>query len=205
MRIKYIIFIMVIIGLSVSLWAQDINNKNALGFHFGSSTGSGYAMRWMGEKYGLQATLGGYTRGDNDVFFSNTEYVNSDESIIRIKEDGRDTSVIGGCNLIYILDYYKRGRFYLMGGGSYKFFYQTVYTMDYQLTQSTYNDYYTVIPGTRKRDHEIQHRWTVGLGPGFDFSFAKKFCVAFELPITYNWKHDLISYVPQIGVYYYFK
>jgi len=31
------------------------------------------------------------------------------------------------------------------------------------------------------------------------------FSLAMELPITFNWKKEVVMYIPQVGVYYYFK
>ncbi len=190
--------------LSMSLQAQDHNTKKAIGLHFGSSTGNGYAMRWMGKDAGFQLTFGAYTFGDNKVYFSESIYdYDNDATLITAEEEGRESAVNVGLNYMFMLDHFRNGRLYMMVGGSYKYFAQKIFSQDYQLNPGT--DYYYPVDGSQEENLNIEHRWTVGAGPGFDLALGKQFRLAVELPITYNWNNDVVMYVPQVGLYYYFK
>lgn len=210
MRIKYILILIILTAVSISCGAEEYNKSTAMGFHFGSLSGSGYAMRWMGEKMGLQATLGGYTYENNEDEYPRPYYledvVNMAEQTYTERYDDRESAVNFGLNYIHVLDKFSSGRFYVTIGGSYKYFYETYHTVDYAL-DSTYTDwyYYTEVPGSRKKHVDDEHRWTVGAGPGVEFWLGKKFSLAMELPITFNWKKEVVMYMPQVGVYYYFK
>jgi len=43
------------------------------------------------------------------------------------------------------------------------------------------------------------------MGLGFEIKLGKTFVWAIEMPITLNQKGDVMMYIPQSGLYYYFK
>jgi len=187
-----------------ALSAEADNTRMGIGLHFGTVSGNGYSMRWMGEDLGLQLTLGALTSGSNNVRFSNYYYPDDDEagSPISVEKKGRDRSLTGAINLIIMLDHFKRGRLYLAGGCSYTNYKKRVFTMDY--IESSYNNY-VLVEGSRREEDVLEHRWTAGLGPGVELGISSHFRIAFEVPITYNYKDDIVMYVPQVGLYYFFK
>ncbi|HOZ00368.1 MAG TPA: hypothetical protein PLG20_01030 [Candidatus Syntrophosphaera sp.] len=205
---KFLLVLVALLVACAALSAEVQNSLSAIGLHFGTSTGSGYAMRWIGEKHGIQGTFGAYTLGKSQVEFTAFEDWDYEygDSLITIDKGGRQTAANIGANYIYVLDKFKNGRVYIMGGGSYKYYQQKRFTSDYQLVNDgQYYNHYEPVPDTEAIHTKIEHRWTIGAGPGFEWAFSKQFRVAVEVPITFNWKHDIVMWIPQAGIYYYFK
>ena len=86
-----------------------------------------------------------------------------------------------GLNLITVLQEFPAGRLYTIAGGSYRYF------------SDTYDF------------GEVNNRWTVGAGLGFELITVKNLRIALELPITYDWKGNLVMWIPMGGIYYYLK
>ncbi len=163
MNVRLLLAVMLLLLLALPLYAENENSKTALGFHAGTSTGVGYAMRWMGPEVGVQATFGAYA----------------------INESSAINFAVNGMG---ILDEFRYGRIYIMAGGMVKYYHHDKYE----------DPYYP--------EEEInENRWCVGVGPGLEWILSKQFRLALEIPITYNWKNDIIMYIPQGGIYYYFK
>lgn len=197
-----IVSLMLIIACGIA--AQTDNSSVGFGLHFGTVSGNGYAMRWMGEDLGLQLTIGAMTSGSNNVKFYTTYYPDDEEfgSVITVDKKGRDRSLNGAINVLYMLDHFKKGRLYLAGGFSYTNYKKHVVSMDYRYEQ--YN-YYTLIEDSRREEDVLEHQWTAGIGPGIELGISSHFRLAFEVPVTYDYKDDIVMYLPQIGFYYYFK
>ena len=162
-------------------------------------------MRWMGPKLGLQATLGAYTSGSNDVKFNETYYDINDEytdNEITINKKGRSTSGTVALNGLIMLDHFNRGRLYIMAGGSYTYHRERVYSSRY--IRSNY-DNYNLVPNSKTSTRKTENRWTAGIGPGIELGLSRHFRIAFEVPITYNYDDEIIMYIPQVGFYYYFN
>lgn len=203
MRIKNIAILLLLLGLSLALSAQEAKSRTALGLHFGTSSGNGYSMRWMGEKHGLQATLGAYTAGSNNVSLDDYYYnYDSSSNPITVEEPGKRGAVIMGLNYLYMLDHFRSGRLYIFSGGSYQYFQERVHMADYTYSGSSN---YVIDESSRRSELHRENRWTVGVGPGFELELGSQFRFSFELPITFNWKDDIVMYIPQAGLYYYFK
>lgn len=86
-----------------------------------------------------------------------------------------------GINGIAVLDEFSKGRFYVIGGGSIR----------------NYSNK-TVVG-------EEKNRWTLGAGLGLEWILSKNLRVSLELPITWNWKDEIIMWIPMGGLYYYLK
>jgi hypothetical protein len=204
--------LMIASAIALAVWAlqaEPYNTKAGLGLHFGTSSGNGYSMRLCGKKHGVQFTIGAYTTGNNNPSFDTQMYfydASSQDSVITYERNGREKSFTGAINYLLFLDDFKTGRLYLMMGGAYTYNERKVFSMDYR-RDSVYGNsyYYNVIPDTDKNWIKAENRWTVGIGPGFDFSLGKKFRLSFEVPLTYNFKDEIVMYIPQVGLYYYFK
>jgi len=94
---------------------------------------------------------------------------------------GGESNFNAGLNIIGVLNEFPLGRFYTTAGGSYRY-----YSNQYDL-------------------NEVNNRWTVGAGLGVELIPYKNFRIALEIPITYNWKGDLVMWYPMAGIYYYLK
>lgn len=211
--IRNISLVALLILFAVTLSAKKYNEARSIGIHFGTSSGSGYAMRWMGEQLGYQLTLGAHTGGSNKVVFRD-HYTDYDANYtpdvtghIRRKLTGRSIKATIGLNSIYVLDHFNKGRLYLIGGGALTTGRKKVYSARYKLTYAGPNSssYDRVVDEPIRSEMVNIYDWIVGVGPGVEMSLTRHFRVAFEVPITYNHKGELVMYIPQIGIYYYFK
>lgn len=227
MKSKHIVLLAALMLLTLSLSAQGFLSKTAVGLHAGTQSGTGYSMRFMGEKHGFQATIGAVTWGDDNVYFPDKYYrydyyydeINLDgypmasgDTLITVRQDGRLNIANIGLNYIYTLDKFSvlrqkdLGRIYVMAGGSYEYNRQTSFTKDYHFVPEVDTMYLLPVNDDDPvRSSNLQHRWTAGAGLGVELGFGKNFRVALEMPITYNWEKRIVMYLPQIGLYYYFK
>ena len=227
MKSKQIVIIAALMLLTLTLSAQNFLSKNAVGLHAGTQSGSGYSMRFMGEKHGFQATIGAVTWGNDDVYFPDRYYYwygdfdaveNLEvpgDTLVTLRQDGRVNIANLGLNYIYTLDKFNvleqkdHGRLYVMAGGSYQYNRQNVLSKDYNWippADSTQGGFYGPVNNDDPvKNSTLQHRWTAGAGLGVELGFGKNFRVAVELPVTYNWESRIVMYIPQIGIYYYFK
>lgn len=210
MKVQYILIVTALLWAALPLAAEIQNSQAAIGVHFGTSTGSGYAMRWMGPLHGLQVTFGAYTLGKNKSSFVEFDDWDSDyggDTLVTVTSNGRKAAANLGLNYIYNLDDFRNGRVYIMGGATYQYFQQKKFSQDFRLVVDPehYYNHYEPVPDTEDSWLKREHRWTVGAGPGFEWALGKQFRLAVELPITYNWKHDIVMWIPQAGIYYYFK
>ncbi len=174
---KKILFIAILFGIT-QLMAFD-KYSTAMGLHFGTSSGNGYSIRHWGKGFSYQATFAAYT--------SNNDKPDFDNYTIFPRTYGRRTVSLGLNYLLPLLET-KDYNFYLMMGGSYAFRYKRIF--------EDIND-----SGTWKE----ADKWTMGIGPGFEFAFSDRFHVSVELPMTVNHRQDLSMTIPAAGVYYYFK
>lgn len=208
MKVLQLSLVVLMCSMAAGLIAYD-NSSRAIGLQFGTSSGSGYSYRWIGEDHGLQFTLGAITYGSNDVKFPNYLYDEDVESpgaeTTLYHRKGRKSAMSVGLNYINILDSSRSSRFYLAIGGAYTIKRDKDIVRSYNRINNNYYEYQldTTVPAvktTLNRD-----KWTVGGGPGFELTLDKHFRFTFDLPFTYNSDEEMIMYIPQVGLYYYFK
>ncbi len=203
---KYLILLLVILSTAM-LFAEDIEDhelKKALGLHFGTASGNGYSYRLMfGDKseHSLQFVFGAMTTGDNDVDFDERVYIYDTSAENEKTLKGRKTS--SSIGITYMNTLVKTGytRFYFLWGGSYLYSRRNEFTQKYLKDGSSY--YYNA-SGDPVKVKKNKDRWTLGVGPGFELFADKNLRVSLEIPITINNKSEVVPYIPQIGVYYYF-
>ncbi|MFA6720620.1 MAG: hypothetical protein WCR92_04310 [Candidatus Cloacimonadaceae bacterium] len=235
MKFAHLTLLAALLLLSLGLSAQDMLSQTAVGVHAGTQSGVGYSMRFMGEKHGLQATFGAGTWGSDNVYFPTRFYYwyddyyddywygdlepgdedAPDDTLVTLTENGRYNVANLGLNYIYTLDKFDvfrqkdHGRLYVMAGGSYEYYRQNTFSKDYHWVQAAdstdYDHYEPVNDDDPFKTSALEHRWTAGAGLGVELGFGKNFRVALELPVTYNWEKRIVMYMPQIGLYYYFK
>lgn len=188
---------------------------SSIGLHFGTSAGNGYAMRWMGDKIGWQTTLGLYTWGLDDPSFADqtSERYESNETPpnqIIMQDKGRKTFGSIAFNSLIMLDKFNDGKFYLIAGGNYEYIRRNILNAKYNLDHvenAGYANYayYNLVPDSEFKSSKQTHRWTVGVGPGVELNATRHLHFAIELPLTINQKGDIVMYIPQAGIYYYFN
>ncbi|HQH50521.1 MAG TPA: hypothetical protein PLA08_03860 [Candidatus Cloacimonadota bacterium] len=194
MKARYLLIMVSLLVISTLAFAYDVDSRTALGLHFGTSSGNGYSMRWMKGDRGLQCTFGAYTAGSND----NVDYYDDDSYLVSIRTaEGRRTSLELAANYLHTLDEFPNGLLYIMAGGSFKYFQKRMFEVDVNNHQIDWDSERSYL----KR----QLRWTIGAGPGFEIGYGSNFRFALEVPLTYNWKDEIVMYIPQAGIYYYFR
>lgn len=208
MKALHLLLIVVLCVMASGLVARD-SSERAIGIQFGTSSGSGYSYRWIGENHGLQFTLGAITYGSNNVKFPNYLY---DEDVVSPGAEstlyslkGRKSSMSVGLNYVNILESNRSSRFYLSMGGAYTIKRDKEITRSYNRINNNYYEYQlnTVVPEIKNTVKD--DKWTVGGGPGFELTLDKHFHFTIDLPLTYNSDEEIIMYIPQVGLYYYFK
>ncbi|MDD3097882.1 MAG: hypothetical protein PHU99_09205 [Candidatus Cloacimonetes bacterium] len=176
---RYLLIMIALCGIT-SLMAFE-GYSTSMGFHFGTSTGSGYSVRHWTTTNGFQGTIAAYAYGSR-----NPDYESSDFNGDDYKNARRQTGMLG-LNYLWNLQRTKDYHFYIISGGSYSL----------QKVKRYYD------PETYKWVND--NKWSVGAGPGFEMKLANRFHVSVELPITFNHKDDLVMYIPALGIYYYFR
>ena len=193
-----------ILMISTMLMAET---SRGLGLHFGTVSANGFSYRQFSGKHGFQVTIGAISLGNDDVYFYSPVYGNyNDASQITITEDGHRANVNFGLNYLYALADNPSGRFYLLGGASYLLSRIKQFEQDYSLQSNVgFDDYYTIL-----NNHPVRSKWNnkgyyyVGAGLGFELNLGRNFRWAIEMPISYNQEGDIMMYIPQTGLYYYF-
>ncbi|PKN80191.1 MAG: hypothetical protein CVU48_02800 [Candidatus Cloacimonetes bacterium HGW-Cloacimonetes-1] len=200
-RLHWLLIILVLV-CSSTLAAEDSNEARGLGMHFGTVSGNGYSYRVFQNDLGFQLTFGAYQYGNNTPSFLDTYYSSNGGTTQTVVKNGKKTLGSFGVNALSVLTKTEVSRFYLQFGFSYLVDRTDKYTQVYANTpnKGTYFKQGDKIH-TVKNDDE----WTIGIGPGLEMSGNNNLRLAIELPITYNQSKELIMYIPQIGLYYYFK
>ncbi|MDD2506597.1 MAG: hypothetical protein PHQ78_04695 [Candidatus Cloacimonetes bacterium] len=174
--LKNIVLALFLCGI-IQLVAID-NYDTGMGLHIGNSTGSGYSFRKWYPNFGFQATLAAYSSDNDKPKFDNyTDFP---------KNHGKRTVKVG-INYLQPLLMGEKTNFYIICGGSYSFRKERIY---------------------EDEDHsewKSKDRWTVGIGPGFEFQISNHLRLTVELPITHDHKGDTSMLIPASGLYYYFK
>jgi len=201
MKLKHVILM-----LLLSLMAQGILAKTArgLGLHFGTLSANGFSYRQFKEDNGFQVTAGAISFNDDDVYFytpNAADYNNAPR--VTISEDGRKTNTNLGLNYLYSLADNPTGRFYLLGGASILVSRVKQINQEFYLTSNNYYVKDLTKPTTTTWDTRTSYY--LGMGLGFEIKLGKTFVWAIEMPITLNQKGDVMMYIPQSGLYYYFK
>jgi hypothetical protein len=183
------------------------DTSRGLGLHFGTLSANGFSYRQFTGKQGFQATLGAISLGDDDVYFYSPQYGNyGGASQITLTEEGRRANVNLGMNYLYALADNPSGRFYLLGGASYLISRVKQFEQDYGFQSNNgYDDVYSLLS-----NHPVRTKWVnkgyyyIGAGLGFELNLGRNFRWAIEMPITLNQDGDIMMYIPQTGLYYYF-
>jgi opacity protein-like surface antigen len=214
-RVLSVLVIMGLLSFAVNAFAadkipadnNDFNHRQGFGVHFGNVSGNGYAWRYIGEPLGIQLVVGGLTAGDNHhnlndgIYVYDSPYLNN---IVR-SANGRKYNFNVGANLILPLRQSSGAMFYLHGGVNWKYSDQQKYSREYEYDTSIDENYnYHAITDV-STSHKVKSYYNIGVGPGVELQAGKYFKLVLELPITYTGDEEFIMYIPQAGLYYYFK
>ncbi|HOD18559.1 MAG TPA: hypothetical protein PKJ14_08010 [Candidatus Cloacimonadota bacterium] len=202
----FLIAIMMLAAITGQLAAADVpanpDSTHALGFHFGLVSGYGLSYRHFChegkfQNFGFQGVVGGYSSGKNEASLKVQDAEREGDYLIDT-DAGRKYYINIGLNGIYELKRTSVFNFYLLGGMDWSYETKKLYHQKYDPADSSaYGNIYT--------DHKIKSLLSMGLGPGVEINLGRYFKLAVELPITYTGEHNLVMYIPQAGIYYYFR
>jgi len=214
-RLVFTAAMLIILIISFNAYAQEEktsttfeeNDSQGFGFHFGNVSGTGYAYRYWMDKWGIQGVIGGLTSGTNKYSFPGIiqeNYALDPPLILTDNDEGRKYSFNFGANVMYSLKRTSNTNFYVHGGFSWSYVDKKFYRQTYSLVSSKELYSYTVT-GKPTSHHDIKRNLNVGAGPGVEIDVGKFFKVAIELPLTFTGDREFIMYIPQVGLYYYFR
>jgi hypothetical protein len=196
MKARNLLIVVSLLVIATLAFADDVDRRTALGLHFGTSSGNGYSMRWINGNRGLQCTFGAYTAGSNNNVDYDYDYYGQSE-LYSTTAEGRRAALELAANYLHTLDEFPNGMLYIMAGGSCRYIQKRMFEVDIVNHQVDWE--------SERSYQKRELRWTIGAGPGFEIGYGSKFRLALEMPLTYNWKNDIIMYIPQVGIYYYFR
>jgi hypothetical protein len=189
-------------AVSAEYVAPNTDSTQALGLHFGNVSGCGISYRYFRNAWGLQTVLGGYNNGSNKYPSTLKEPPHPHADSFVHTDTGKKYFLNLGLNGIYQLKKTNLFNLYLTGGFCWSYYnrknYHITYTVDTTDTTRFNAGAYSI-------DHTNKSFLSVGVGPGFEAKLGKFFKLSLELPITYTGRHEFIMYVPQVGLYYYFR
>ncbi len=183
-------------------------DRHAFGIHFGNVSGNGYAYRFVEKDWGIQAVAGGFSTGSNKYSFPERfyNYDSQDNPVTLARTDnGRKYSINLGVNGILPLKRMENIMFYAHAGMCWFYSTQKKYHQEYTLDNSIAGQYYYDPTGEVTSTTKTKSYVNIGAGPGVEVMVGKYFRLSLELPVTYTGKDEFIMYIPQAGLYYYFK
>ncbi len=181
------------------------DSTQALGLHFGNVSGNGLSYRRFFDKWGIQAVFGGYSTGSNTYDFVERTIPPGDynDPVYVMNDMGKKYVLNLGLSGIYPLKKTELFTFYVTGGFSWDYSNRKNYKQDF--LQPHPDSVYYYQDGDVYSKRVVRSYLNIGAGPGMEIKLGPYFKLAAEIPVTYTGKHEFIMYVPQVGIYYYFK
>ena len=62
-----------------------------------------------------------------------------------------------------------------------------------------------ILDHPERKEWDNKYAYYFGFGLGFDFDIGQNFHWVLELPITIDEDSEIVMYIPQTGLYYFFK
>ena len=196
--------------LTATLQAGELNH--GLGFAAGQIAGIGFSYRYLPENYGVQVSFGGLSINENNYYVQPTYqfYFDPDKPppqgpLDRYTYNSRSIHYNIGLMFFKVLHRAKRSRFYVFSGFS--FFnqiekYKEGYYSYRRVDANTFN--YGAFGPETERSERSSTRYA-GIGIGIEFKVTDNIRLELEWPLTFSSKGDLIMYIPQAGLHYFFK
>ena len=208
-----LIIIIIILTFFMALSAEE-NLRHGLGFTGGMISGSGFSYRQMNENYGFQFAIGAITLGDMD----DVEMESSMPGEVWTDTTQTHTETIEDEGIFYHTNlgasYYKflhkgeKSVFYALIGAALYTNFGTITEQDYVYTYNENTGMWDSAIGTATENEEITLRTNFGIGIGIDYKLTENIHINLDWPFVYSRcedDFDLIMYIPQAGIHYYFK
>ena len=196
----------VILTFAFILSAEE-NLRHGLGFTGGMISGSGFSYRQMNENYGFQFALGAITLGDNDEpdFAENGFWGEDTLGTYTMEDDGIFYYTNFGASYYKFLHKGEKSLFYFLVGTAAYINFGSVEEQVYGYNQDT--QLWETL-GEPTEEKEVTTRINFGIGIGIDYKLTDNIHINLDWPFVYSRGEDdfdLIMYIPQAGIHYYFK
>lgn len=186
--------------------------RNGLGIFGGMISGSGFSYRRMDDRFGCQFTFGILSsRGNIDFSTSvmtqpyDARYWKPVPSVLNTEtRTGRSITGNIGLNLYKPLHRTRKTCFYLLAGVSCYFSTEKRVEQDYGYSNVTDSTYSFGPVGERRSKWKTDTTVYGGAGIGFEWKFSENLRLSLEWPILLSSDGDLIMYIPQGGMHYFF-
>ena len=181
-------------------WAQEgMNLTKAIGFGGGLISGSGFSYRKIDEKSGYQINSGLVGWNQHGELPAEDELRSSDYVVTEYASNMYVNGNIG-INFYKTLRKAKKSTLYLLYGSA-------IYIeAEEEVSRKHQNGQY-ISEEESTWDNDI--RVNAGAGFGFEYNITKNIHVALEWPLTLSISGDsefeIIMYIPQGGIHYYFE
>ena len=198
--------LIIILTFALVLSAEE-DLRHGLGFTGGMISGSGFSYRQMNEIYGFQFALGAITLGDNDEpDFAENGFCGEDTlGTYTMEDEGVFYYTNFGASYYKFLHKGEKSLFYFLVGTAAYINFGTVEEQVYKYNADTE----MCEPfGEPTEEKEVTTRINFGIGIGIDYKLTDNIHFNLDWPFVYSRcgdDFDLIMYIPQAGIHYYFK
>jgi len=217
---KYLLIIILIVIMSLSLFAKDKELSNGLGFAAGFISGSGFSYKHDFGKTAYQITLG--VLATNEKNYDNCADYKEENSLIYDEYYTPDTTstfdyscdknhIWGniGFQYLYKLHRAKNSSFYLLTGVSGYFTSATSDNQKYKYVIDDSTHYHQELVGNTYSSTKNTLHINTGVGLGIEYKITKNIRTSFELPLILSFNDDknlnLRMFIPQVSLIYFFK
>ncbi len=203
---KKLIMLIIILTFLLFLSAEE-NLKHGLGFTGGMISGSGFSYRQMNENYGFQFALGAITFGDGDEPDSEENGFWGEDTLdtYTMEDEGVFYYTNFGASYYKFLHKGERSLFYFLAGTAAYINFGSVEEQIYEYNPDTQS---WETSGEPTEETEVTIRTNIGIGIGIDYKLSENIHLNLDWPFVYSRcedDFDLIMYIPQAGIHYYFK
>lgn len=214
---KHLIIITLILIISLSLFAQDKELSNGLGFAAGFISGSGFSYKHDFGQSAYQITFGVLATNTND---NCSNYHMEDSMIYNNDYDKPDTTSVYsnscdksnmwaniGFQYLYKLNRAKKSSFYLLTGVSGYFNSSEYEKQKYKYVIDDSTHYHEEYVGDKYSTTENRLTLNAGIGLGMEYKITKNIRTSFELPLILSLndsKLNLRMFIPQVSLIYFF-
>jgi hypothetical protein len=187
--------------------------RNGLGIFGGMISGSGFSYRRMDDRFGCQFTFGILSSKGGNIDFTpsvtlpyDARYGKPTPSVLYTEtRTGRSISGNAGINFYKPLHRTTKFCFYLLAGASCYFSTEKRYEQDYGYSNVADSSYTSGPVGERRSKRKTDATVFGGGGIGFEWKFSENLRFSLEWPILLSSDGDLIMYIPQGGMHYFFR
>ena len=206
---KTLLFALLLLAFTM-LAGQEKELECGLGFSGGLISGSGFSFRKIDAGFGYQINLGALMDNTSrcDHCFPDEyprDWINEEDDVYTDRSYGSSFHANLGVNFYKPLHQGKRSRFYLLAGAAGYYFREEVTKQDYIYVPA---DSVWVKSGAVRDDDNSNFTLNAGAGFGIEYKLSENIRLNLEWPLVFSFPEDkmnIIMYIPQAGIHYFFK